>query len=115
MNSRTEQAFANVIDMAETFNEEFNNSVANAKGRQDIETVSLFKGLAFPMYMGEGRGEGYTAENGVTLQREDYVVDGRLHRGVWVLRHTNREVVDFDVYRHDIAERNGLNLIAHEG
>lgn len=50
--------------------------------------------------------------NDFTMKREyGKSPNGSLFRGRWVLRNANDNVIDFDEYRNDIAERNNIELI----
>ena len=51
----------------------------------------------------------YEFDNGSTLQRENgKTPNGNKMGGKWVLRDNTGALVDFDTYRNDVAERNGL-------
>jgi hypothetical protein len=54
--------------------------------------------------------ETYLSDCGLTMKREaDHPMSGRA--GIWVLRDGDGRVVDFDVFRRRIAERQKLQLI----
>lgn len=57
--------------------------------------------------------DGYEGPAGHTLRREDGSSPaGNPLAGRWVLRSPAGEIIDFDQYRADLAERNGLRLVS---
>ena len=53
----------------------------------------------------------YESEEGYKLEREyGYTPHGNGMRGRWVLRDAKGEIIDFDMYRNDIASRNNLSI-----
>lgn len=87
-------------------------SCANEANLNQLAITSLLQGLKVPMEVyGIRGGQYYESYNGVLLRRENYTSDnGNEYVGIWVLRNPDGEVIDFDTYRIDIAERNGLEL-----
>lgn len=55
--------------------------------------------------------EVFRSEDGRTMQREmGLTPNGNPLNGRWVLRSADGEFLDFDRYRHDLAERNDLRF-----
>jgi hypothetical protein len=53
----------------------------------------------------------YRSEGGITVQREyGKTPNGNDLNGFWVLRNSKGEFKDFDQYRHDLADRNHIEL-----
>lgn len=53
----------------------------------------------------------YISESGYTLAREQGLTpNGNCMNGKWVLRSPSGEMLDFDRFRNDIAERHNLTL-----
>lgn len=53
----------------------------------------------------------YHAPDGRIMKREyGYTPNGNKIEGVWVLRDKDGVWIDFDQYRHDLANRNGFKL-----
>lgn len=57
----------------------------------------------------------YTCEDGSTFAREDGTLtpNGNRLTGQWVLRDDTGKFIDFDKYRHDLAERENIELVRH--
>lgn len=54
--------------------------------------------------------ERYKSDDGHSARREDGLTpNGNPLCGRWVLRNASGDFVDFDQYRHDLFERNGLS------
>ena len=55
----------------------------------------------------------YHADDGRSVGREyGMTPNGNLLNGRWVLRSADGDFLDFDQYRHDLAERNGFCFIS---
>lgn len=53
----------------------------------------------------------YQSTDGYVLQREDgKTPDGNPMNGKWVYRDSQGQLIDFDMYRNDLAERNNIKL-----
>jgi hypothetical protein len=58
----------------------------------------------------------YRAPCGMSLVREDHTLtpQGESMGGRWVLRNNDREIIGYDQYRNDIAERYDIDLHGDE-
>lgn len=112
MSKISEKAFLSTVISAEEFHAE--HLPRDEEKRRYAAIVSLFQGAVLEMKkVGPlGSDSSYRSDNGATMKREDYVSpkSGNSYTGVWVLRNPENEVVDFDRYRLDLAERNCLKL-----
>jgi len=53
----------------------------------------------------------YIFENGFVMKRENgKTPNGNELNGRWVLRDENGDFIDFDQYRHDLADRHNLYI-----
>lgn len=53
----------------------------------------------------------YSGEGYIMKREYGESPSGGLFRGRWVLRDNNNNIIDFDPYRNNIAERNNIELI----
>lgn len=54
----------------------------------------------------------YISYDGYCVQREyGETPNGNPMNGMWVFRGKHKELIDFAQYRHDLAERNAIELI----
>lgn len=61
--------------------------------------------------------EVYRLPNGEELQREtaSLTPNGNKMNGRWVLRNKEGDLIDFDQYRNDLAERNNFEIRTEKG
>ena len=57
-------------------------------------------------------GDPYTSDDGWTMAREEGLTpNGNQLNNRWVLRDNTGKFIDFDQYRHDLAERNNCEIV----
>lgn len=61
----------------------------------------------------ETKDGGYQSTTGEKIDREYGTITpgGNTTRGQWVYRNASGSLVDFDLYRHDLFERNGIRIV----